>query len=285
MEYLKEQGIKIYSTIDWIKIFEKGLITIIVLIAIFVGIRIAFKTIDRLFNERKKDLTPRESRRIVTLNTTVKAATKATIWGVGGLIIVGQYINVTSLLAVAGVGTLAISFGARGLVEDIMSGFVIVFENQFSVGDYLILDNDHHGIVETIGIRTTNLREFDGGLFIIHNGKIDRLVNYSKGNIKAIVEVGIAYEEDINNALETLNNLSENLFNEHRDLFFEKPMVLGVMDLGDSAINIRIICDSDANSKFAAERLLRKRIKDEFDQKGIEIPYNKTVIYTKNDEE
>ena len=120
---------------------------------------------------------------------------------------------------------------------------------------------------------------------MIHNGKIDRMTNYSKGNIKAIVEVGIAYEEDINNALETLKVLSQDLFNQRNDLFFEVPVVLGVMDLGDSAINIRIICNTDANGKFEAERLLRKRIKDEFDQKGIEIPYNKTVVLTNTNEE
>ncbi len=284
MKYLLEQGTNYLSTFDWAKLLQKGLTSLVVLILIFISIRISFKTIDRLFNERKKGLSPHEARRIVTLNTTVKAATKAIIWGVGGLIIIGQFINVTSLLAVAGVGTLAISFGARGLVEDVMGGFVIVFENQFSVGDYIILDGDHHGIVETIGIRTTNIREFDGGLFMIHNGKIDRMTNYSKGNIKAIVEVGIAYEEDINNALETLKALSEDLFNQRSDLFFDVPVVLGVMDLGDSAINIRVICDSDANGKFEAERLLRKRIKDEFDRKGIEIPYNKTVVLTNSSE-
>ncbi len=285
MQYLAEQGMNYLNSFDWTKLFQKGITSIIVLVLIFISIHLSFKTIDRLFNERKKGLSPREARRIVTLNTTVKAAMKAVIWGVGGLIIIGQFINVTSLLAVAGVGTLAISFGARGLVEDVMGGFVIVFENQFSVGDYIILDEDHHGIVETIGIRTTNIREFDGGLFMIHNGKIDRMTNYSKGNIKAIVEVGIAYEEDISNAQEILNQLCEDLYHQHRNLFFQIPVVLGVMDLGDSAINIRIICDTDANGKFEAERLLRKRIKDEFDQKGIEIPYNKTVVFTKNDEE
>ena len=284
MQYLLEQATNYVSNYDWAKLLQKGLTSVVVLILIFISIRVTFKTIDRLFNERKKGLSPREARRIVTLNATVKAATKAIIWGVGGLIIIGQFINVTSLLAVAGVGTLAVSFGARGLVEDVMGGFVIVFENQFSVGDYIILDSDHHGIVETIGIRTTNVREFDGGLFMIHNGKIDRMTNYSKGMIKAIVEVGIAYEEDINNALETLKVLSQDLFHQHSDLFFEVPVVLGVMDLGDSAINIRIVCNTDASGKFEAERLLRKRIKDEFDQQGIEIPYNKTVVLTKTNE-
>lgn len=284
MNYLTEQGLDYLSKIDWMKILQKGITSVVVLVIILISVKIAYKAIDKMFNERKKGLNQRETRRIVTLNTTVKVAIKALIWGAGGLIIIGQFINVTSLLAVAGVGTLAISFGARSLVEDVMSGFVIVFENQFSVGDYIILDNSHHGIVETIGIRTTNLREFDGGLYIIHNGKIDRLLNYSKGNIKAIVEVGIAYEEDISRALEILNQLCEEIYQEKHELFKEQPEVLGVMELGDSAITIRLISDTDSNSKFAAERIMRKRIKDEFDRKGIEIPYNKTVVFTKNDE-
>ena len=218
---------------------------------------------------------------VVTLNHVTKTVVRTGIWTVAVLIILGQFMDVSSLLAVAGVGTLAIGFGAQGIVEDVMSGFVIVFENQFCVGDYVIIDEDHYGIVEAIGMRTTNIREFDGGLFIIHNGKIDRLINYSKGHIKATVDVGISYEEDISKVTDILNDICKELFESHEELFKTCPEVIGVTEMGPLAMNIRISCDEDAASKFKAETVLRQRIKEVFSEKGIEIPYNKSIIYTR----
>jgi small conductance mechanosensitive channel len=237
--------------------------------------------IDRVFDENRAKLEPREIRRVITLNNVTKTAIRAGIWTAAALIILGQFMDIGSLLAVAGVGTLAIGFGAKGIVEDVMSGFVIVLENQFSVGDYVIIDDDHYGIVETIGIRTTSVREFDGGLFIIHNGKIDQLVNYSKGHIKAVVDVSIAYEEDINKVLDLLEEICEDLYLNQEDLFKIRPEVQGVTRLDPSAVNIRISCDEDASSKFAAETVLRQRIKEVFQEKEIEIPYTKSIVYTR----
>jgi small conductance mechanosensitive channel len=131
-------------------------------------------------------------------------------------------------------------------------------------------------------MRTTSVREFNGGLFIIHNGKIDRLVNYSKGHMKAIVEVSIAYEENIDKVMTILEEICTDLYENHEELFKIRPEVQGITRLDPSAVVIRVVCEEDAASKFAAENLLRQRIKTVFDEKGIEIPYNKTVIYNQN---
>ena len=280
MEYLTTSFTSYLNQIDFSHLLQKCLVSVIVLLAVVISLKITYSVIDRIFDGEKTGLEPRESRRIVTLNHVTKTAARAGIWTLAGLIILGQFINVGSLLAVAGVGTLAIGFGAQGIVEDVMSGFVIVFENQFSVGDYVIIDETHYGIVETIGIRTTSVREFNGGLFIIHNGKIDRLVNYSKGHMKAIVEVSIAYEEDVKRVMKILEEICEDLYKNHDELFKIRPEVQGVTRLDPSAVIIRVVCDEDASSKFAAENVLRQRIKEAFDEEGIEIPYNKTVIYS-----
>lgn len=282
MEYLTTSFSSYLNQIDFSSFLHKCLISGIVLIAVVISLKITFGVVDRIFDGEKVGLEPRDARRIVTLNKVTKTAARASIWTLASLIILGQFINVGSLLAVAGVGTLAIGFGAQGIVEDVMSGFVIVFENQFSVGDYVIIDETHYGIVEAIGIRTTSVREFNGGLFIIHNGKIDRLVNYSKGHMKAIVEVGIAYEEDANKVMKILEEICEDLYENHEELFKLRPEIQGITRLDPSAVIIRVVCDEDASSKFAAENLLRQRIKEVFDEKGIEIPYHKTVIYNRN---
>ncbi len=278
MEYLTSSFTSYINQFDFSHLLQKGLLSAIVLIAVLISLKITYEIVDRVFDGEKPGLEARDSRRIVTLNHVTKTAARASIWTLAGLIILGQFINVGSLLAVAGVGTLAIGFGAQGIVEDVMSGFVIVFENQFSVGDYVIIDETHYGIVETIGIRTTCIREFNGGLFIIHNGKIDRLVNYSKGHIKAFVDVSIAYEEDINRVLALLEDICEDLYQNHEELFKVRPEVLGVTRLDPVAVNIRISCDEDAASKAMAENVLRHRIKEMFQEQGIEVPYNKSVI-------
>ncbi|AWW27355.1 mechanosensitive ion channel family protein [Acetobacterium carbinolicum] len=281
MESLTASFSSYLSQIDFSNLLQKTLVSVIVLIAVVISLKITYGVVNRVFDPEKLGLEPRDIRRITTLNHVTKAAIRAGVWTLASLIILGQFINVGSLLAVAGVGTLAIGFGAQGIVEDVMSGFVIVFENQFSVGDYVIIDETHYGIVESIGIRTTSVREFDGGLFIIHNGKIDRLINFSKGYVKAIVDVGFAYEEDINKVKEILEEICTDLHENHQDLFKIRPEILGVTRLDPSAVNIRVVCDEDASSKFMAENTLRQRIKEVFDERGIEIPYNKTVIYNR----
>ncbi|WP_303871435.1 mechanosensitive ion channel family protein [Acetobacterium wieringae] len=282
MEYLTTSFSTYLSQFDFSHLLQKCMVSGIVLIVVVISLKITFGVVDRIFDGEKAGLEPRDARRIVTLNHVTKTATRASIWTLAGLIILGQFINVGSLLAVAGVGTLAIGFGAQGIVEDVMSGFVIVFENQFSVGDYVIIDETHYGIVESIGMRTTSVREFNGGLFIIHNGKIDRLINYSKGHMKAIVEVSIAYEENVEKVITILEEICTDLYENHEELFKIRPEVQGVTRLDPSAVVIRVVCEEDAASKFAAENLLRQRIKTVFDEKGIEIPYNKTVIYNQN---
>jgi small conductance mechanosensitive channel len=258
MEYLTTSFSSYLSQIDFSSVLHKCLICGIVLIAVVIGLKITFGVVDRIFDGEKAGLEARDARRIITLNHVTKTAARASIWTLASLIILGQFINVGSLLAVAGVGTLAIGFGAQ-----------------------VIIDETHYGIVESIGIRTTSVREFNGGLFIIHNGKIDRLVNYSKGHMKAIVEVGIAYEEDVNKVLKILEEISEDLYENHEELFKIRPEIQGITRLDPSAVIIRVVCDEDASSKFAAENLLRQRIKEVFDEKGIEIPYHKTVVYNR----
>ncbi|MBC3804863.1 mechanosensitive ion channel [Acetobacterium fimetarium] len=285
MEYLINNYERIATQINIGNLLEEILISILVLVVAVVSIKIIFGIVNRVFDSLKSGIDQRESRRVVTLNHVTKTVVRTGIWTVAVLIILGQFMNVSSLLAVAGVGTLAIGFGAQGIVEDVMSGFVIVFENQFCVGDYVIIDEDHYGIVEAIGMRTTNIREFDGGLFIIHNGKIDRLTNYSKGHIKATVDIGISYEEDISKVTDILNDICKELFESHEELFKTCPEVIGVTDMGPMAMNIRISCDEDAASKFKAETVLRQRIKEVFSEKGIEIPYNKSIIYTRESDQ
>ena len=268
------------SGIDLSELTEKIISVVITVIVFFILIKVSNGLVNKFFNENKKNITPQERKRVLTLKKALKTFLRTALLLTELLTVLSFFTDVGALLAVAGVGTLAIGFGAQGLVEDVMSGFVIIFENQFSVGDYVTIDNDHYGIVETIGVRTTSVREMDGGLFIIHNGKIDRLINHSKGTIKAVVDVGVAYEENIDYVLSVLREICEEVYDANETLFVGKPEVLGVTRMDPSSMNIRIIADEDAARKVRAETALRKRIKEVFDELGIEIPYGKYVVYS-----
>lgn len=260
---------------------EKAISIVITLVAFFVIKRIVVLFIHRFFNEERKKLTSQERKKVLTLKKTFSTFARVFLSILEVLTILSFFMDVTALLTVAGVGTLAVSMAAKGFVEDMINGFVIVFEGHFLVGDYVDIEGNY-GVVESIGVRTTTVRELDGSLFIIHNRLIDQMINYSKGLVKAGIDVGVAYEENIEYVTEVLNAICDEVYAENNGLFAGKPEVIGVTRMDPSSMNIRIIMDEDAGRKARAEAFLRKRVKEVFDEKGIEIPYNKYVVYPEN---
>lgn len=247
---------------------------IVMIILIFVGNKI----IDLIFNEKRGKCSEEEKRRILTLNRITKMAIKVLIICIVIIDILSLFIDVKALLTVAGVGTIAIGIGAKAIVEDILSGFMILAENMFNVGEYILIDDNHYGRVEKIGLRMTHIRQLDDSLYIIHNGEISKLTNYSKGTVRAIVLVGIAFEEDLNKVFEVLEKLFLTLTNSKPDLFLNKPQIMGVDELGDSSVMLRIEADVKAENKRMAERFLRKAVKEALDQNHVEIPYSKYIV-------
>lgn len=258
--------------------FSKKFLTIIL---ILVGMKVATTLSNRLINGffKKRDIGrfSMEQRRADTLSTILKSFFRYTIYFIGIISIASFFVDKTSLMAVAGVGSLAIGFGAQSLVKDIVTGFFIFLEDQFSVGDY-ITAGDFDGIVEMMGIRTTHIRAFNGDLHIIPNGEITCITNHSRGNMRAMIDVSIPYEEDIKRAINILNSLSERLAKENKSIV-EGPYVLGVQELKDSSITIRIIAKTKNMEQWAVERLLRQAIKETFQKEGIKIPYPKKAVF------
>ncbi len=265
--------------------YAEKIISVLVTVVIFFIInRIALYVVGKFLNENRNDHDEEKRKRTLTIKKTMMTFIRVGLLIVEILTILSFFINVTALLTVAGVGTLAISMAAKGFVEDMINGFVIVFEGHFLVGDYVDIEGQY-GVVESIGVRTTTVRQLNGSLFIIHNRLIDQMTNYSKGMIKAQVDIGVAYEENIEHVIHVLNEVCQEMYEKHRDVFNSCPNVLGVTRLDPSAINIQISIDEDASRKFKAETMLRLRIKEVFDEKGIEIPYNKYVVYPESAKE
>ena len=188
-------------------------------------------------------------------------------------------INVTGLLAGAGVLGLAIGFGAQNLVRDVITGFFIIFEDQFSVGDYVRI-GAAEGTVEEIGLRTTKLKGLNGEIHIFPNGTIVEVVNYSLNNSIAIVDVSVAYEVDIPKAEELIREFLLGLPEKYEQLV-KLPELLGVQNLAASEVVMRITAETMPMQHFAVARIIRRDLKIFMDEHGIEIPYPKMVMYQK----
>lgn len=181
------------------------------------------------------------------------------------------------VLAGAGIVGLAVGFGAQSLVKDVISGFFLVVEDQFGVGDYITAAGVS-GVVEEMGLRVTRLRDFSGDFHTIPNGIIDKTTNHSRGPMRAMVDIGIAHEEDVDAVLEILNRLVGDFATKHAAKLVEGPTVLGVVNIGPSDIVIRLIAKAQPMMQWEVERELRREIKVAFDEAGIEIPYNRQVL-------
>lgn len=188
-------------------------------------------------------------------------------------------INVMSFIAVAGVGSIAIAFGAQSLVQDIITGMFILIEDQFAVGDIITLEG-YTGTVEGIGIRTTRIRSSDGNLFIIPNGQVKIVTNMSKGFNRAVVDISVAYEENVDKVIAVMKDELKKSFEENKITgLLKAPDVLGVVDLADSAVIIRISADSAIGENWTIEREIRRIIKNRFDKDNICMPYPQIVLH------
>jgi moderate conductance mechanosensitive channel len=216
--------------------------------------------------------------RATTLTGALSTALIVVIWALAILMAFGELgQNIAPLLASAGVAGVALGFGAQSLVRDTLSGFFILLENQFGVGDNLEIQTPSNrvmGRVESLTLRVTSLRAFDGTLHMVPNGNIVVASNRSKGWARAIVDVRAAYGEDV----EHLRGVLEELFSELEgdrtlsEWIHEAPSVLGVERMGTDALVMRVIADTRPSKVMDVERLLRERITRRLVERGIKVP-------------
>jgi small conductance mechanosensitive channel len=263
-------SLKIVETID------------VLMIAGIIG-KFGKRLIIGFFNKQKNLRYKIDERRSDTLGTLLASIFKYTIYTITILTIINSIfeVNISTILTAAGIGGIAIGFGAQSLVKDVISGFFILLEDQFAVGDTITIDQ-MSGTVEEMEMRITKIRHFNGDLFIVPNGEIKKVTNHTRGNKAAIVDVKIAYNENLDRVIEILNDTVSKISKEFETIL-EEPQVLGITEFTPNDITIRVITKTVANEQYAVERELRKRIKEAFDREGIIIPHNKKVIITTND--
>ena len=197
----------------------------------------------------------------------------AVVWGLG---ILG--VNTTAVLAGVGIVGLILGFGAQSLIEDIITGAFIIFENQYSVGDIIILD-DFRGTVRSIGVRTTVIEDAGGNLKVVNNSDIRNFQNRSRNNSVALVLVAVSYATDLRKLEKLLKEKLGDLQKEHPELYLSVPRYLGVDALADSGVNLKFAVDVREQDVFAGQRMLARDLKILFDDNGVEIPFPQVVVH------
>jgi small-conductance mechanosensitive channel len=190
-------------------------------------------------------------------------------------------VNIATLLTGAGIIGLAIGFGSQSLVKDFVSGFFVLMESQYSVGDVVKI-GDSAGLVERITLRTTTLRNLEGMVHVIPNGQITTVVNMTHNWARAVIEVGVNYASNIDEVIEELKKLGKEFYDDEnwQPLLLSEPSVAGVTSLADSAVMVRIMVDTKPIKQWDVGRELNRRIKNRFDEVGIEIAYpHVNVVY------
>jgi len=227
------------------------------------------------------DAASEKGKRAKTLSSIINKTIMITVYTTALIMIVAECgVAIGPLLAGAGIAGLAIGFGAQSLVKDIISGFFIILENQIRVGDVVTIAGVS-GIVEAISLRTIRLRDVEGRVHIVPNGLIEVATNFTCEWSRALVEICVAYKEDVDRVTAVLQAVGEDLRSDpdFRNVILEPMTMQGIDSLGESSVNLRMFFKTLPIRQWDVAREFRKRVKKAFDAQGISIPFPHRTVY------
>ncbi|WP_044476799.1 mechanosensitive ion channel family protein [Oceanobacillus massiliensis] len=268
----------------WTIIFSVFIKVVIIILLAVTIVKVTRTLVEKLFSNRSRGPIRISQRRENTLKKLIKNVIAYIVYFMAIVMILGVFnFEIGPLLAGAGVVGLAIGFGAQNLVRDIISGFFIIFEDQFSVGDYVAVSGIE-GTVEEIGLRTTKVLSWTGEMHIIPNGNVTQVTNYSLHNGLAVVDINIPYESNVDDAEKVINKVAASL-PEKYEFIVGIPEIIGVQNLEVSHFTLRVIADTLPGFQWAGERNIKKEMQDKLYKSGIEIPAPRLVMYSKEEKE
>jgi moderate conductance mechanosensitive channel len=248
-------------------------------------VRLAAIRIEKAVDDGDDSVTTLRERRGKTISQLLRSMGRVVIYAIALLLTFNVFIDIGPILAGAGILGLAVSFGAQSLVKDVISGFFVLFENQFAIGD-VIEAGGKSGVVEKMTLRVVVLRDLQGAMHIIPNGEIKVVSNLTRGWSRAVVDVGVGYEEDVDRALSVVRDEAARFSKDPEwtpqlDGAVEVP---GIESLSDSAVVIRSLIRTQPGSQWNAAREYRRRLKLRFDRENIEIPFPQRRVHVHVDE-
>jgi small conductance mechanosensitive channel len=238
------------------------------------------KWLEKMIPEKDPLQAAEVKKRAHTLGNILRHALLIVIYFIALLMILGELgIQLGPLLATAGIGALAIGFGAQSLVKDVISGFFIILENQYRIGDAIEVAGVS-GLVESVSLRRTVLRDLEGKVHTIPNGEIKIVSNLSKEWARSVLDVAISYREDVDQVIDLLEQIGRELEAEEpwKNVILEPLQIFGVEKFEESQLVIRVAVKTIPLKQWEVGRELRRRVKNRFDEKGIPAPYPYRVL-------
>lgn len=244
-------------------------------------VHLAVARMESLVDDRDDGVVSEAEKRAQTLGRILKSSALVIVVAIGVMMLLDEFgMNIMPIITGAGLAGLAFGFGAQNLVRDVISGFFIILENQVRVGDVAVI-NGTGGLVEAINLRTIVLRDLQGTVHIFPNGEITQVSNMTKEWSRYVIDVGVAYKEDVDRVMKILEGIGQDLCEDEnfRALILDKLEVLGVDDFGESQVTIKVMIKTLPLKQWTVGRELRRRIKNTFDKEGIEIPFPHLSLY------
>ncbi|QIG42142.1 mechanosensitive ion channel family protein [Nocardioides anomalus] len=223
----------------------------------------------------------RRVQRAKTMGDLLKSVITGVLVAIFGTMILSQVgVNIAPIIASAGIIGIALGFGAQSLVKDFLSGIFLIFEDQFGVGDVVDV-GEASGTVEAVSLRVTRLRSLDGTVWYVPNGEILRVGNQSQNWSRAVIDVGVGYDEELGRVKRVLQEVARDLWedDDYRSLIIEEPEVTGVEALSADSVTLRVLVKTQPLEQWGIGRELRQRIKARFDHEGIEMPFPQRVVW------
>jgi moderate conductance mechanosensitive channel len=276
--------IKFTRSFDWAHVSDRLIQVGVILVASVIVYQFVKMVVRRVLAREIDEEDPLVKRlkqqRVQTLGGLFTNVLLVIVVTITALTILDVFINIGPLLASVSVVGLAVSFGAQSLVKDIISGTFMLIEGQFGIGD-VVRVGDVSGMVEKITLRTTILRDTYGAVHVVPNGEIKIVSNLTKTWSRAVLDLNISHRQNIDKALRTLQNIADEFQADpqYAALLLEKPEVLGVENVTESGVVVRMTAKTLPLKQWDVARELRKRIHQRFEAEGIEIPYPTMTVY------
>ena len=261
-------------------LLNKSIKIIIIIIIMYLSIKLGIKLINRFVKKQENMRFSLDTKKAKTLGEVLKSILRYSVY-IFGIISIVEIIFGTLGIAFASIGGVALGFGTQSLVKDIINGFFILFEDQFAVGDHINVD-DKGGIVESMELRVTRIRDFNGDLHIIPNGLVTKVTNHSRGNIKVVVEVDVPHEVDIDEVTDLINKVCIK-FARMQENMVECPYGSWSFSLEREQHDYKRYQERQKPlTQWDCEMNLRKDIKNALKEANIEVPYAKRRIISED---
>jgi len=249
-------------------------------LGLLLAVKLVTRAVRRAVDDGNEDTTSDAERRAETLGAVLTNAARVLVMAFFLLMLLQEFgVNIGPLVAGAGVAGVALGFGAQSLVKDVISGFFLLMENQFGVGDIINVDDNHLGTVERMTLRITQLRDVEGRAHFVPNGSINRVIVLSKDFARALVDVEVDLATDPDKAFAVLLEAGRKLHEDRPYQVLEPLEVKGIETLGPNGFIIRTLTKTAPGAQWDVARELRRRILLAFRAAGIQIPYSQRVVH------